>query len=164
MKLLTWKKVNRKRMRLPYDDPEFVVGYDLDMNDFTALTTSYNSRNLTTEEENRLHRYVMTMMNIVLEHPKINPSANEIDDLTDIMYMDGWNALHYIKPGKKPDSYIYRSMYTAACTKYFKKKITERSKADAIEEHCQEIYTEWLDEVSDHKVRCVDNPDRDCYI
>lgn len=165
MELLIWVNPNRKRSnKLAYSDPNFVVGYDLDMADFSALVDTYNQRNLLPEEETRLHKYVMTMMNIVLENPKINPSKGEIDELTDVMYLDGWGSLKHIKPGVKPYSYIYRSMYTAACTRYYLKKIKERLKADAIEQHCQEQYTEWLDEVSDHKVNCLDKPDQDCYI
>lgn len=160
MELLIWVNPNRKRSnKLAYSDPNFVVGYDIDMADFSALVDTYNQRNLLPGEETRLHRYIMTMMNIVLENPKINPTKGEVDELTDVMYLDGWGSLKHIKPGVKPYSYIYRSMYTAACTRYYLKKIKEREREKAIIEHCEEELALWEDSVSDHKVRCCNSPE-----
>lgn len=156
MQTLKWTETSRKRNNsLSHDHPDYVPGYDLDMADFTELTATYNERALSRQEEDRLHLYVMTLMNIVLENPKLNPRHDEIDQLTDAMYIDGWGSLRYIRDGKKPYSYIYRSMFTAAC-RFFKRKIKEREKEEAIRNHCAEAYDEWLDEVGDHKVRVAD--------
>jgi DNA-directed RNA polymerase specialized sigma24 family protein len=91
-------------------------------------------------------------MQIVTENPKINPQPDEISDLADAMFLDIWNALHYIKPNTKPYSYLYRAGYTCAC-RFFKKKITERQKAEEINAHVTEEYVLYHDSVTDHKVR-----------
>ena len=155
MEIITWNKINRKRSNLiPHDSPEFNRGYDIDMDDFTALVCKYNEQTLMHAEEDRLYLYVMTMMNIVLENPKLRPSKNEMDALTDAMFLDGWNALHYIKEGRKPYSYIYRSMYTAAC-RYYKKVIKDREKKEQLDSWIDEAYAEYREAIGDGKVRCI---------
>lgn len=153
MDKLRWKPVNRKRSnKLKYNDPEYNRGYDLDMEDFTSLVVKYNANSLNYIEECRLGDHVMTMMNIVLENPKINPrSPEELDKITDDMFMSGWNSLHYIKDGKKPYSYVYRCMYTAAC-KYYTKVVKDRKKQEEIDEWVTEAYLEYRDSVRSGKV------------
>lgn len=158
MKILTWIHTDRKRSNtIPYTDPSFVVGYDIDMSDFTDLVDKYNQNSLVKPEEDRLYKYVMTVMNIVLLHPKLNPSNSEMDELTDVMFLSGWNALHYIKQGVKPFNYIYRAMYTHACSDYYAKKVAERRKAEAIAKHVEEVWNDWWDAVTDHKTPIADN-------
>lgn len=155
MEILIWKPIDRKRQKdISYQSPEFNKGYDLDMTDFTALVGKYNANTLTNAEENRLYMYVMTMMNIVLEHPKVNPAKWEMDDLTDLMFMDGWNALHYIKEGVKPYSYIYRSMYVAVL-KYYKKVFKERERKEQLDAWIDEAYAEYKESIGTGKVSCV---------
>ena len=85
MELLHWTQVDRKRSNsIRHDDPSFVRGYDLDMDDFTVLVAKYNAEQLSRPEENRLLDYVMTMLNIVLENPKINPTPEEIPGRRDV--------------------------------------------------------------------------------
>lgn len=153
MDLIRWNPVKRKRSNdFKYTDAEFVRGYDIDMPDFTALVTKYNTSVLLPKEENRLSDYVLTLMQIVTENPKINPQPDELSDLADAMFLDIWNALHYIKPNTKPYSYLYRAGYTCAC-RFFKKKISERQKAEEINEHVTEEFVLYHDSVIDHKVR-----------
>lgn len=152
MELLIWKPIDRKRQKdISYESPEFNKGYDIDMEDFTSLVGKYNARTLTNAEENRLYMYIMTMMNIVLENPKVNPTKGEMNDLTDMMFMDGWNSLHYIKEGVKPYSYVYRSMYIAVC-KFYKKAIKERERKELLEELIDEAYAEYKESVGTGKV------------
>lgn len=153
MELLKWKPVKRKRTnKLKYNDPEYIRGYDIDMEDFTTLVVKYNDRTLNYIEECRLGDYVMTMMNIVLENPKINPRTNEeLGLITDDMFMSGWGSLHYIKDGKKPYSYVYRCMYTAAC-KYYTNIIKERNKKEAIDEWLNDAYIEYRESIRSGKV------------
>lgn len=153
MDLIRWNPVKRKRSNdFKYTDAEFVRGYDIDMPDFTELVTKYNTSVLLPKEENRLSDYVLTLMQIVTENPKINPQPDELSDLADAMFLDIWNALHYIKPNTKPYSYLYRAGYTCAC-RFFKRKITERQKAEEINEHVTEEFVLYHDSVIDHKVR-----------
>ena len=151
MEIITWNKISRKRSNLiPHDSPDFNRGYDLDMADFTALVGKYNDKTLTHTEEERLYLYVMTMINIVLENPKLNPTKVEMDALTDAMFLDGWNALHYIKDGRKPYSYIYRSMYTAAC-RYYIKVIKDREKKEQLNQWKDDAYAEYMESVGTGK-------------
>lgn len=153
MDLIRWNPVKRKRSNdFKYTDAEFVRGYDIDMPDFTELVTKYNTSVLLPKEENRLSDYVLTLMQIVTENPKINPQPDELSDLADAMFLDIWNALHYIKPNTKPYSYLYRAGYTCAC-RFFKKKITERQKSEEINAHVTEEFVLYHDSVTDHKVR-----------
>lgn len=154
MELLRWSKVDRKRRNdLSYDDPEYVLGFDLDMDDLTKLVTTYNKSQLSRPEEDRLLNHVKTIISIVLFNPKINPSSDEFDELTDAMFLDCWNALHYIKENAKPYSYLYRAGYTCAC-RYFKTKIQKRQREEAINQHIWDQFQQYIDSVSDHKVRC----------
>lgn len=157
MELLRWSKVDRKRRNdLSYDDPEYVLGFDLDMADLTKLVTTYNKCQLSRPEEDRLLNHVKTIISIVLFNPKINPSSDEFDDLTDAMFLDCWNALHYIKENAKPYSYLYRAGYTCAC-RFFKTKIQKRQREEAINEHLWDQFQQYIDSVTDHKVRCCNN-------
>lgn len=158
MKLLHWEKVDRKRSReIPYTNENFVLGYDLDMTDFTSLVEMFNKQQLPSDEESRLYSYIMTMLNIVFENPKVNPrNTDEKEDCADSMFVDCWNALRYIKTGTSPYSYIYRAGYTAAC-RYFKKKIADRKKNEAIKEHLRECSEEYKNDVSDGRVYNVDS-------
>lgn len=151
MELLHWTQVDRKRSNsIRHDDPSFVRGYDLDMDDFTALVAKYNAEQLSRPEENRLLDYVMTMLNIVLENPKINPTPEEIPDLTDAMFMDAWGALRHIKDGRKPYSYIYRSAYVAACG-FYKRKIRDRKRQEILDHLIEECNAEYLESISTGK-------------
>lgn len=154
METLKWKQVDRKRSnKISHTDPEFVRGYDLDMTDFTALVGKYNAKTLTYKEECRLLDYVMTMMNIVLENSKVNPrGAEEMDGVTDLMFMDGWGALSHIEDGVKPYSYIYRSMYIAVL-RYYKKRYSDRRKQEAIDKLVEDAFAEYMESVGDGKVR-----------
>ena len=152
MELLYWKPITRKRARtLSYQDPDFVLGYDIDVSDFTALVEKFNQNTLEYAEEHRLYDHIRTMINIVMENPSINPKGSEKAECADIMFVDAWQAMRYIKPGKSPYSYIYRSAYTAAC-RYFKKKIAERKKEEAIQNHLWECFRDYQEAQSDGRV------------
>lgn len=154
MELLKWSAVDRKRRKdIRYTDPEYVLGYDIDMDDMTILVTKYNKRQLSIPEEKRLLNHVLTLMQIVTENPKINPRPNELDELTDVLFVDVWNAMKYIKDGAKPYSYMYRAGYTCAC-RFFKNKIQKRLRADEIDAHVQEEFLMYKDSITDHKIRC----------
>lgn len=153
MELLYWNPIKRKRSReLPYTSPEFVRGYDLDVADFTELIAKYNRKQLLPSEELRLFDHIRTVMNIVFENPKVNPrNPAEKEECADFMFPDAWGSMKYIKAGTSPYSYIYRSCFTAAC-RFFKKKISERNKANAIEEHLEECEREYRSEAGDGRV------------
>lgn len=157
MELIKWSPIDRKRLKdIRFTDPGYVRGYDLDKTDLTLLVTKYNQSELSRHEENRLMDHVLTLMQIVTENPRINPRPGELDELTDQMFLDMWNALHYIKENANPYSYLYRAGYTCAC-RFFKKRITDRMKEEAIRQHTEEEFLLYKDSISDHKVRCCHN-------
>lgn len=152
MELLKWTAVTRKRSNdIPYDSPDYVRGYDIDMADFAALVVKHNDQTLKYAEECRLADHVRTMINIVMENPKINPrTREEREAVADAMFLDGWHSLQYIKEGAKPYSYVYRSMYTAAC-RYYKKLVKDRQKQEALQAAIDECYAEYRESISDGK-------------
>lgn len=152
MELLKWRPIDRKRNKnIRYTDADYVTGYDLDMDDFSLLVGKFNAGSLSYPEECRLTVHVRTMLNIVLENPKIQPRPDEIDPLTDAMFMAMWGSLKYIKEGKKPYSYMYQAGRNAA-HRWYKNLIRARAKEAAIEQHLHEVYDEWVEENSDGKV------------
>lgn len=153
MELLRWSTVDRKRRKdIRFTDPEYVLGYDIDMEDMTELVTKFNAHDLSPVEENRLTNHVLTLMQIVTENPRINPRPGEMDELTDAMFIDCWNSMKYIKPNAKPYSYMYRAGYTCAC-RFFKTKITKRLREEELQSWIDDEYAQYMDDAIDHKVR-----------
>ena len=151
MKPLKWEPIDRKRRKdIAYTDKSFVRAYDIDMADFSSLVDKFNKTELEHAEQDRLQLWVMTMMNIVLENPKVNPGRDELEDLADQIFYDMWRSLKYIKPNTKPYSYVYLAGITAVST-FYSKKIRERQKVKAIEEHIDEVYREYMAETADPK-------------
>lgn len=154
MKQIRWNSVNRKRLRnARYTDPEYVVGYDLDTHDMDALVTKFNSNNITETEADRLGRHVLTLMQIVIENPKfLSRPKEDYEELTDYMFLKMWGAIKYIDTTKgRAYSYLYRSGYTAVASYYQNKnKVEEREKQ--IDEYLQDVWQEYDEERSDHKV------------
>lgn len=146
--------LNRRRMRkASYTDPKYVRGYDVDLNDMAELARKFRKERLSGPEENRLLDHVLTIMAIVLEHPKIQRLGDtELDECTDAMFMDAWNSLGYLKDGSDPYSYVYRSAYMAAW-KWFKKRVKTKERDEAIQLHIESCWNEWEDVVSDHKTK-----------
>lgn len=155
MEFLVWTKVNRKRNRnAKYTDSDYVLGYDLDIDDLARLVEKFNSNTISTTETQRLYDHVRTVVNIVMENPKINPrSTEEKDGVYDAAFIDCWGSMSHIRPGATPYSYMYRSAFTAGC-RYFTKKINQRKKEAEIDAHINEMWHEYMDSISDGKVRC----------
>lgn len=153
MELLLWAPVQRKRnKKAKYTDADYVKGYDLDISDFTELVVKYNQNSLKPNEESRLYDHIRTVINIVLENPKMNPkTSEERDSLTDAMFLAMWGSMKYIKGGANPYSYIYRCGFTSGST-FYKRLYKQREKATAIQEHIDDCYTEYMDSISDRRV------------
>ena len=160
MELIKWKPVERKRNRkISYTSPDFIRGYDIDGPDFADLVTKFNTNSLKGAEETRLGDYVLTMISIVLEHPKISCySELEKESLTDDMFLAGWRSLKYVKPGVSPYSYLYRSIYMGAW-RHFQDWMKDKRKAEAIEQHLAECADEYMAEIGAGKVPVAHNQD-----
>lgn len=154
MKQIRWNAVSRKRLRnARYTDPEYVVGYDLDTHDMDELVAKFNANNITETESNRLGRHVLTLMQIVVENPKfLSRPKDDYEELTDYMFLKMWGAIKYIDITKgRAYSYLYRSGYTAVASYYQNKnKVDEREKQ--IDEYLQDVWQEYDEDYSDHKV------------
>ena len=84
-------------------------------------------------------------------------SLDELEDLADQIFYDMWRSLKYIKPSTKPYSYVYLAGMTSVST-FYSKKIRERQKVKAIEEHITDVYREYMAETADPKtpIRHID--------
>lgn len=155
MELLYWASVDRKRNKhAKWNSPDYVLGYDLDVDDLAALITKHNAETIRYEETNRLMQHVLTMMNIVFEHRDINPSSKaEKEALADAMFVDMWGAFKHITPERNPYSYLYRCGFTAA-KRYYTKLYKTREKEAAIQQHLDDVYEEYMAENSTGKVPC----------
>lgn len=152
MKLPSWNYVERKRnKKIRHTDKDFVWYYDIDLEDLSELVSKYNRMSITDPENDRLLKYVLTMMNIVFEHPNVNPrSLDEKEALADHVFMKSWGSLKYIKDGANPYSYLYRSGYTAV-GEYYNNLYRTRRKEEAINQHLQQCYDDYMEEFDDHK-------------
>lgn len=154
MKQIRWNSVNRKRLRnASYTDPNYVVGYDLDTHDMDALVGKFNDRTITELESDRLGKHVLTLMQIVIENPKfLSRPKEDYEELTDFMFMKMWGALKYIDITKgRAYSYLYRSGYTAVAA-YYNQKAKAEEREKQIDEYLQDVWQEYDEERSDHKV------------
>ena len=127
MESIKWKNPGRKRHQdISYTSPDFVPGYDLDLEDFTAINEKKKKNEVVTREENdRYGTYIMTMIEIVLEGKKFkNKSFNEKCELRDQMSFELLLAIRGFDPsrGSTIFSYAYRCAYVAACHYYSEKQ------------------------------------------
>lgn len=157
MEPLRWKSPNRKRqVGIKYTDPAYVIGYDLDNEDFTEIIIKLkNNEVLTAQEDKRYGEYVLTVIEMVLENSKFKAKTSEEKyEMRDIMYYEMCTGLLSFKPEKKSNifSYAYRIAYVAGIH-YFTNKEKYRKKSDAIMEHCMEELQEYIDSITDHKKR-----------
>lgn len=155
MDALKWKNPNRKRLKnAKFNDPNYVKGYDLDLEDFGLLVTKLrNGERLTEVENDRYGIYILTVIEMVLEGPKFkNKTASEKSEIREQQYMELLTGLPMYDCNRGPIyPYAYRIGYTAACH-YYTALTDSYRKQKAIEEHCQEEYDFYLDEYSTHKV------------
>lgn len=157
MEPLRWKSPNRKRqVGIKYTDPAYVIGYDLDNEDFTNIIIKLkNNEVLTAQEDKRYGEYVLTVIEMVLENSKFkNKTSEEKYEMRDQMYYELCNGLLSYKPEKKSNiySYAYRIAYVAGIH-YFTNKEKDRKKSETIMEHCMEELQEYIDSITDHKVK-----------
>lgn len=157
MEPLRWKSPNRKRqVGIKYTDPAYVIGYDLDNEDFTEIIIKLkNKEPLTAQEDKRYGEYVLTVIEMVLENSKFKVKTSEEKyEMRDQMYFELCSGLLSFKPEKKSNifSYAYRIAYVAGIH-YFTNKEKNRKKSEAIIEHCMEELQEYIDSITDHKKR-----------
>lgn len=155
MELIKWAPVERKRNKnAKWDSPDFVWGYDLDVNDMAELIQKHNGNTITEEETARLYDHVRTLISIVCEHRDINPTSKaEKEAIADDMFLDMWGAFRRITPDRKPYSYLYRCGFTAG-KRWYTKLYKSREKEKAIQEHLESVYAEYVAECSTGKTPC----------
>lgn len=157
MNLPRWKNPGRKRILLiSYNDPKYCKYYDLDVEDFTNLVIKLCNKEILSEQENnRYGIYLITITYIVLENSKFkNKSSEEKSEMADQITYELCTGLLSYKPEKKSNiySYAYRIAYVAGIH-YFTNKEKDRKKSETIMEHCMEELQEYLDSITDHKVK-----------
>lgn len=163
MKLPLWKNPNRTRnVNAHYNDKNFCVYYDLDVQDLTDIVTKLKSgKELTAYEDNRWALYIITLCLIVLNGPKFKSKSWQVkEEMLDQMYYELIPGLLLFDPerGSSIYSYGYRIAYTSACH-YFTNKKKEEEHKSQIDEHIQQEIDDYLYEFSDHKVNTNSNKD-----
>lgn len=157
MDALRWHSPNRKRIvDIRYDDPEYVPGYDLDVQDFTEIVKCNKDRvRLSIDQDTRYGHYIMCIIELVLESPKFrDKDRNTKFEMRDQMAYELCTGLNSFNPdrGSSIFSYAYRIAYVAGIH-YFKEQEKEHKKSEAIRAHCLEELQEYIEGVIDHKKR-----------
>ena len=159
MEPLRWRNPGRKRIiGINYQNPQYVVGYDLDNEDFAMIVGKLKEfGSITRDEDIRYGNYIRTMMEIVLENTRFkNKTVDEKFGMRDIMYYELCSGIRSFDVTKQSGifSYAYRIAYVAG-VHYFTNKEKERVKKEKIVNHCIEELQEYLDSITDHKVRNI---------
>jgi len=159
MILPRWNDPNRKRKTtISYKDPDFCKFYDLDLDDLTHIVSILKEGNRLSDEENdRYGTYLITISLIVLACPKYkNKSRYEKEEMLDYMTYELLNGITLFDPhrGSSIYSYAYRIAWVAGIH-YYTDKINNYKKKQEIEKHCLEELDEYLNEITDHKVRNI---------
>lgn len=161
MNIYRWNNPGRKRKtEISYTDGDYCKYYDLDLEDFTRLVSRlHDGKRLTAEENNRYAVYIYTVVNIVLENDKFKgKSRDEQEGLADQAVYELCTGLPCFNAAKGSSiySYAYRICYTAFCH-YYTNREKDRKKQESIMEHCMEELREYLDAVTDGKVRNINH-------
>lgn len=161
MEALRWTNPHRKRnIHASYNSPDYVRGYDIDINDFTYIVNKlHNEVKLTEAENDRYGMYVLAVIECILEGPKWkNKSHDERFELRDQMYYEMLIGMHNFDQSKGSSifSYSYRIGYVAACH-YYKDLNNKLKRQQAIEDHCNEELEEYRETYSTHKVTNVNS-------
>jgi len=161
MKLPTWRKIERKRsIDIRYTDSDFNDYYDIDLDDFTVLVLKLKNKERLSESENdRYGKYILTMCLIVLEGPKFKKKPSyEKEEIIEQQYYELLRGITLFNPdkGSRIFSYAYRIAYTAACH-WYTHGAQKAIQDTAIMEHCMEELREYLDAVTDGKVRNINH-------
>lgn len=156
MDALRWHSPNRKRIvDIRYDDPEYVPGYDIDVQDFTEIVKCNKDRvRLSTDQDTRYGHYIMSIIEMVICSPKFKGNDRMTKfNLRDQMYFELCSGILSYNPDKKSNifSYAYRIAYVAGCH-YFTNKNKEVKKEKIILDHCYEELQQYIDSISTHKV------------
>lgn len=150
-KLPRWKEINRKReTNISYSDPRYVKYYDLDIEDFKNLVIKLHNNNILSPPENdRYGVYLYTICYIVLEGPKFKRKlASERAELIEAALYELLLNLSNFDPNKgKIYSYAYRIAYTSMCH-FYTNKIKQEKREKLIQEHCNEEYQIYKDELN----------------
>lgn len=159
MDAIYWRNPGRKRIiGINYSNPAYVSGYDLDNDDFAMIVNKLkNQQRITYDEDRRYGLYIRTMMEIVLENSRFkNKTVDEKYGMRDTMYYELCSGIKSFDSSKKSGifSYAYRIAYVAGIH-YFTNNAKAKLKQDAIVEHCIEELQQYIDSITDHKVRNI---------
>ena len=157
MEIPRWKDPGRKRnTEISYKDPDFCKYYDIDLEDLTHIVSILKEGDILSETDNdRYGTYIITISLIAMESPKFkNKTRMEREEILDYMTYELLNGITKfdLHRGSSIYSYAYRIAWVAGIH-YYTDKINNYKKKQEIEKHCLEELAEYLDEISNHKVR-----------
>lgn len=159
MEPLRWKNPGRKRnLNIKYTDPSYVIGYDLDNEDFQNIIIKLkNKEALTYQENTRYGNHILTIIEVVLENNKFKDKPSEEKfEIRDQMSYELCTGITTFNPDKGSSifSYAYRIAYVAGIH-YYTKKAKDLAKQEAIIAHCLEELDEYIDSITDHKKKNI---------
>lgn len=159
MEPLRWKNPGRKRnLNIKYTDPGYVVGYDLDNEDFQNIIIKLKNKEALTYQENvRYGNHILTIIEVVLENNKFKDKPNEEkSEIRDQMSFELCTGITTFNPDKGSSifSYAYRIAYVAGIH-YYTKQNKDKMKQEAIIAHCMEELDEYLSTIRDHKKKNI---------
>lgn len=159
MEPLRWKNPGRKRnLNTKYTDPNYVIGYDLDNEDFQNIIIKLKNKEALTYQENvRYGNHILTIIEVVLENNKFKDKPNEEKaEIRDQMAFELCTGITTFNPNKGSSifSYAYRIAYVAGIH-YYTKKSKDLTKQEAIMAHCLEELDEYISAISSHKVNNI---------
>lgn len=159
MEPLRWKNPGRKRnLNTKYTDPSYVIGYDLDNEDFQNIIIKLKNKEALTYQENiRYGNHILTIIEVVLENNKFKDKPNEEkSEIRDQMAFELCTGITTFNPDKGSSifSYAYRIAYVAGIH-YYTNKTKQVTKQEAIMAHCLEELDEYISAISSHKVNNI---------
>lgn len=140
---------------LQYTDPKFILGYDVDLTDFTELIRKKKeSRQLSEFENHRCFLYILTMLAVMLEGPRMKKKTRvEKNQICEHVYpILAENLVKFdTTRGKSIFSYCYKAAYLESL-KFFHSRDRAKRHDQSIQNHLDSCVEEYMSEISDCKL------------
>lgn len=141
--------------QLQYTDPSFILGYDVDLNDFTHLIRKQQHFFRLSESENeRYFLWILTMLAVMLEGPRMKKKTRvEKNQICEHVYpILAKNLIKFdTTRGKSIFSYCYKAAYLESL-KFFHARDRAKKHDRAIQDHLDSCVEEYMSEISDCKI------------
>lgn len=141
--------------QLQYTDPSFILGYDVDLSDFTDLIRKKQQFFRLSEFENqRYFLWILTMLAVMLEGPRMKKKTRlEKNQICEHVYpILAENLVKFdTTRGKSIFSYCYKAAYLESL-KFFHFRDRAKRHDQSIQNHLDSCVEEYMSEISDCKI------------